>query len=471
MKHSKNILFCCSRILDFRLVATSGILDRLIDKGCCPLLLVKQSAVDDVQKLVGRDVGVIGDQFLLLNSFRNFFCKKIGRFLKFFSYYVFGESDGFRCNSFDFLIKIFEFSKKDALTGQCQVWLLRNSAFIFSKSRFLRRLLNGLGALFFYNPDYTKFLRNNYVDEVVVCNFTGEIELQLIMGARIEGIRSKFLLVSWDRVSCKGYPLVRPDEFIVWNEAHVREAVTFLDADEGSVLALGSPFWDSVIEPLGKWDLLNTFSQGRKVTKLFFPLPSDFWFPDLCEFLPRFFQFLNQAENVDRFEVVLRMHPYFWAQDDKRTKLLELMKMKPSNCIFDSNVVGGRDGFVYLADQDFLLYKTHLWLCDAVITVAGSSLIDGILLGKKVISLDFGEFRIGGGAIPLEKFKLHHLQDIFDTGLIERAGSLEEFCKLCEDVSAGAEVSIQSDIPKIIEADKLSGSLDRIVETFLGHRK
>jgi hypothetical protein len=78
--------------------------------------------------------------------------------------------------------------------------------------------------------------------------YSGSREVDALRVARAKGIPTIGVVLSWDNLTSKGSFHARPDSLLVWNEAQVREAVTWHGFDVTDVEALGAPAFDYLFE-------------------------------------------------------------------------------------------------------------------------------------------------------------------------------------------------------------------------------
>jgi hypothetical protein len=96
------------------------------------------------------------------------------------------------------------------------------------------------------DPGVVQLLRRHRPDVVLVSPFVKQDfhQAEVVKAARILGIRSAFLVYSWDNLSNKGRVQVPPDRTFVWNERQRREAVELHGLDPDSITVTGAPHWD-----------------------------------------------------------------------------------------------------------------------------------------------------------------------------------------------------------------------------------
>ena len=70
-----------------------------------------------------------------------------------------------------------------------------------------------------------------------------DVDAQVIHEARSNNIKTLVINQSWDRIVCKGYPIIHPDYLIVWNKHMKDESIFYLDMPSNSIFIEGAANW------------------------------------------------------------------------------------------------------------------------------------------------------------------------------------------------------------------------------------
>jgi hypothetical protein len=97
------------------------------------------------------------------------------------------------------------------------------------------------------DPGIVELIRRQDPDVVLVSPLVKQQfhQAEVVKAAQSLGIRTAFLVYSWDNLSNKGRVHVPPDRTFVWNDLQRREAVELHGLDPQSVVITGAPHWDA----------------------------------------------------------------------------------------------------------------------------------------------------------------------------------------------------------------------------------
>ena len=97
------------------------------------------------------------------------------------------------------------------------------------------------------DPGIVELIRGERPDVVLVSPLVKQDfdQTEVVKAARSLGVRTAFLVYSWDNLSNKGRVHVPPDRTFVWNDLQRREAVELHALDPESISVTGAPHWDA----------------------------------------------------------------------------------------------------------------------------------------------------------------------------------------------------------------------------------
>lgn len=208
----------------------------------------------------------------------------------------------------------------------------------------------------------------------------GSRQPEVVKAARAAGVRSGFLVFSWDNLTNKGLIHVRPDRVFVWNEVQKREAVELHGIPAENVVVTGASRWDAFFDLRPSVER-DAFLSGHgldpgKPLVLYLGSTSAVA-PDETLVIERWLHALHSREAVREVNVLVRPHPREtvmwsgWAPDHGRVAL---------------------DRHPRPADQALYDQLAH---ADAVVGLNTSAQIEAAILGKPVLTFAAGELAPG----------------------------------------------------------------------------
>lgn len=226
-----------------------------------------------------------------------------------------------------------------------------------------------------YNPDI--------VIAGPVCFRQSSADLEYLKAAKFLKITTFIPVMTWDTLTTKGLFHVTPDLLLVWNEAQAKEAEDHHKIKKENIKIVGSPFFD-------KWfsDFKPSISHSEFAQKFGFNEK----FPIIT--------YLGSSENIASDEKWLIQEIKNVLDSSKAEKIRNtqiIFRPHPANCaVYENFSVPGV--FVQKnvnlpkkgdAMQDFYDMFYH---STAVLSINTSGMVDAVLAGKPVISLERKEF-------------------------------------------------------------------------------
>jgi hypothetical protein len=100
------------------------------------------------------------------------------------------------------------------------------------------------------DPGILELVRTQQPDVVLVSPLVKHHlhQAEIVKAAAELGIRTAFLVYSWDNLSNKGRVQVPPDRIFVWNELQRQEAVELHGLDPSAIAVSGAPHWDAFFQ-------------------------------------------------------------------------------------------------------------------------------------------------------------------------------------------------------------------------------
>jgi len=90
------------------------------------------------------------------------------------------------------------------------------------------------------------------------CNHRFSEEIEYIKAAKVVGVPTAIVVLSWDNLTTKGLFHVVPDVLLVWNESQLWESVRIHDIPYDKIKIIGAPFFE-------KWAYMLGRAESRKL--------------------------------------------------------------------------------------------------------------------------------------------------------------------------------------------------------------
>ncbi|MEK7503321.1 MAG: hypothetical protein AAB556_02675 [Patescibacteria group bacterium] len=318
---------------------------------------------------------------------------------------------------FRFLIKIFPFAK------------------IFIKSGFVGKFLRNFENSSFPDSGIVADIKKRAPDIVLagpICYRQSSADLEYLKAAKALKIPTAAPVMTWDTLTTKGVFHVIPDLLLAWNEAQVLEAQEHHGIKKENIKIIGAPFFDKWFTPTPERGILSQARSAipRLVSGVNFPYilylgSSDNIAPDERWLIKEIRETLDNSE-FKNTQIIFRPHP----ANHKIYKDFEIQGVE----------ILPKNGEMPKTKESFQDFYNMLYYSFAVVSINTSGMVDAILAGKPVISLERKEF---------EKTQTlaQHYRHMRESNALYVAKTSEEFLGVFRKLLAG-------DDPKKLEREK-----------------
>lgn len=288
---------------------------------------------------------------------------------------------------------------------------------IFIKTNFFSNLLKNFEKN--TNPD-KKIIEDikNYTPDVLiagpVCYRQSSADLEYLKAAKTLKIPTVVPVMTWDTLTTKGIFHVIPDRLLVWNETQTKEAEEHHGILEDAVRVVGAPFFDKWFSglklptppPAEKYILYLGSSSNIA--------PDERW---LIQEIRDALDLLSN-ENIQRTQIIFRPHP-------ANFKIYQ-------NFAISGVTVSPRNGEMPKTKESLQDFYSILCNTSAVVSINTSGMVDAILAGKPVISLERPEF-------AKTQILAQHYKHMRESNALYTTKTQEEFLEILKKLFAGED--------------------------------
>ncbi len=418
-------LFFCHRFFELRFIVATGILDHLTEHGEVALLLPEDLA-KSFQPVLEKNKKIkiaISNYTAPASPFRRVWLNFWGDVL----YLAFPNTDKRPNATAEFHRQYYRSSsalKEKIVVGLSRLasrfsWLLNMSVWLYQSV---------LPARF-----HDDLLQKEKPDLMIGCSFGLSVEdAAFLKEARINNIPSAVLVQSWDRTSNKGYPTVRPDHALVWNNIMAEESIVNLGFAPDRVHVVGSPLWDKHFKTLDQkrseeWRKDLGIQKDSKI--LFFACGGFGNHPANMIVIPKVFDLAEVQPFSDTIHIVFRMYPQYLSPitksgEGKRKKdEIERLLRKYKNSKYISILCPkvDFDGKNFVPNDEDHDYMTEcLYQCDVSLSQVSSQMIEACIFDKPALNIEFGRRQTDKYDLEIADYKTEHLLRLYRTGAIDR---------------------------------------------------
>ncbi len=422
--------------MEFKLFINSNLIDYCL-KEFDVIFSVPSDSVEECKKFISQRAKVIPSRYpshKMLNIKRdNNILTLYENFIRQILALTYPKNKNYeKCISQEFQIKSYKNAQSNrSFLSKLRTTLVINLAQLASFFYFFRKFIQLLAIIFLRNSYHQDIFRNFNPSLVVVGSMGLDADGYAIYEAKKNSVKSVVINQSWDRTVCKGYPVIHPDEIIVWNHHMKDEAKYYLEMNNNNIHVEGAPPWDFLFHKenlQNKNDFVKSLDLDPAKPLIYYPMSSAFWHKDLIENISDFYEAsVKNIINKD-IQIIFRVHPYYWRNKKLRRELFEkLDKLKKiKNFYINYNQVGVDSNYSFLhpKDQNFVLncYKHS----DVCISVTSSSMVEMILSGKPSINFLYGDWKLDNQYIKMKDFLLHHLEKLYSYNIIKHVYSFND---------------------------------------------
>ncbi len=443
-KERQIIFFFCYRILEFRILFSTGLLNKLIEDVNL-VIFVPPRTVTEVSKIVPDNVFVepilychnsqkLGNKKTNIKDIiRNSLCRILSLTYARKNIYP-------HCGSQKTQIATFLQQRQEtSLPGK----VVTNVMMLFvkwaSSSRAVRVFLQLVIKQFYDNQAHKKFFVRYKPKLVIVGSMGLDADGFALFEARENSIPSVVLTQTWDRSTCKGFPPISPNYVFAWSKNMADEIHHYLDIPRNRILIEGATVWDHLFKTdrvENREVFIDSLGLSPKMPVIYFPLTSKFWHADLLKTLQFFGDQLQENSEFFQFQFIFRLHPYYWSDERSRLELEAILDKISQNqrTYVDLNKTKDlRDGHM-LEPEDMVFQKNCYYHSDVCISVASTCMIESIMCGTPSINMQYGRWVTGDKDVEIRNFVLHHLQRIYRFNAIYQSFSAIETLRLINEV-------------------------------------
>lgn len=434
----KTIVLFCHRFFELRFMVVSGLLDELASRARLVVLL-PPTLITSFKPLLPASAEVHPADYSEIAKCRTLLIRFI-RFIDSILYFTFPNTDRLpnataHFHSFHHL----QWAKRQRLSTLFAAHSKLLFAKLCSSSRFCRQLLQRIYFRACPETGQTRYLRALRPDLLVGCSFgMGVADALFLADAQKSNVTSAVVIQSWDRTSNKGYPTVRPDYAVLWNEIMRQECLVHLEFPPDSVFVEGAPLWDQHftrrgLMPESDWREALGIKSGRKV--IFYACGGFRSHEANLEIIPQVFSLVDRPDLPFNTHVIFRLYPQYFAPKAEEPKaqanrkeietLLGKYRDHPFITIVHPKVVF--DGYNFIptkGDQDFML--SCMCHCDVSLSQLSSQMIEASIFDKPSINIAYGRYRDEMYDFSMAEFRTEHLLRVYRTNAVYTASTFDD---------------------------------------------
>lgn len=433
----RTIIVFCYRIMDFRILNNTGILDKLAEK-LNVILVVPKDNVEFIRKIINEKVVLETIKYKNYESDINFKFKVINLIKMVLKYVYFIPKDYEKCKSQKFELKNFIgkcIRGRKILFGVCVVFFVH----VCSRSLIACSVLQKIYSYLAKNDSHEQLFKKYKPHLVIVGSLGVDVDGFILLEAKKNRCRTVTIIQTWDRSTCRGYPSVCPDNVLVWSDVMKDEVHHYLNIPKNSIFVEGSPVWDNYFKKdrlITRNDFFSSINFDPSGKLIFYPLNSAFWHRYTLLTISVLVDAIKEKKIGDDIQIILRMHPYYWNNKEYRDQLIKNLKIYESYkfIYFDENKVikGNNNAFLDDGDQSFQI--NAYYHSDVCISAVSTCMVESIFCNTPAINLEYGRWETGDKEVDIKDFALHHLQRIYSYNVVNRVFSLEELLSSLKDL-------------------------------------
>ena len=307
---------------------------------------------------------------------------------------------------FRFLIKIFPFSK------------------FFIKTKLFGNFLKSFELSSLPDEQIIDDIKKRAPDIVIagpVCFRQSSADLEYLKVAQKLKIPTVVPVMTWDTLTTKGLFHIKPDLLLVWNEAQVKEAEEHQGIKKENIKIIGAPFFDKWFKDykpsVSREEFAKKHGFNSKYPIIAYLGSSENIAPDERWLIKEIKSALDNSEmeKIKNTQMIFRPHPANY-KAYKDFSLSGVFFQREGNLPKDSDAM-----------QDFYDLFYH---CVAVISINTSGMVDAILAGKPVISLERKEF-------SKTQILAQHYKHMRDSNALYITKTPEEFLLILKKLISG----------------------------------
>lgn len=325
-------------------------------------------------------------------------------------------------------------------------FLVVNASILASKSKLFRSMCQSIFKKLLPTQKHEQIIKNVNPDLMIGCSFgMGLEDAAFLAEAHNHSIPSAVIVQSWDRTSNKGYPTIRPDHALVWNDIMKKECNIHLGFKNDSVHVTGSPLWDTHFNILKKapdteWRSNLKISYDSKV--LFFSCGGFGSHPANMKVIPIIFELAKTQPFQDKVHIVFRMYPQYLSpaaqsgtgktkKDEIEALLAKYQDQENLSILYPEVEFDGKNFMPTATDHSYM--TECLRQCDVSISQVSSQMIEACIFDKPAINAEFGRRVTDKYDLEISDYKTEHLLRVYRTEAIYRVKAPEMLQKTIED--------------------------------------
>lgn len=286
--------------------------------------------------------------------------------------------------------------------------------YLLSYVKFLRRLTQRAGIHLLAQVSLKDLFLRYEPSLVFVTNILSYQDMNLMLEAKVYGVKTLSMVKSWDTSSTKGLIRVLPDHLIAPNEFSKKDMLDLHNfPEESKIFVSGFPNYDSYFKKEGLISREEFFSSmGLDLSKklIFYCAIGDWLFPNEHEIVEMVDDGISEGKILNA-QILARPHPKYRGIDDK---------LKDSkNAVMDRGATyptSQVEGWEF-EQKDIHHLINSIYHSDVLVTTASTMTIEACIFDKPVINIAFD----GRSQLPEELsvsryYNQHHYKPITDSG-------------------------------------------------------
>jgi hypothetical protein len=269
-------------------------------------------------------------------------------------------------------------------------------------------------------PQYAEKLKQLNPALVVSCSPESTFDLVWIMAAKSLGIPTAAWLRSWDNVSTKINILPDFDHYILWSEWLKQDLDKYYpEYKTRNKVITGSLQFDNHLKKeniIPKDEFYNLMGLDINKPFILYAVGGAHICPHEIHIIKFIYQTLQQIEESERPQLLVRMHPYIWkTEPDFVNQLPTEVATWPSRK--DAQLFAGSSNDQLLKEYKILI--SSLFYQAVQINIASTMTLDSAIFDKPVINVGFDATSVGYWAQVKHYYRYDHYIPVTDSGAVD----------------------------------------------------
>ena len=306
---------------------------------------------------------------------------------------------------------------------------------LFSISLLAVKVVRVLDHILFPDKNYKSIFKEFEPDLLVISSVVHNQGYYLLRCASSLGVKSLFIVESWDNPTCKVNFFDYPNKYIVWNEFNRQELAYYCNIDENDIMLTGSSYHDIYARKesfCSKEEFVKRY--GLNINKKIITIAATMHelYPEFDLFIEELYKKCNNNYFGENCQILIRPHPQtITGYSLGKTKDdLNDYKIKYPNIFFDVPKIVSKVLPVDIHAGDILRLAEILYHSDLVISFLSSVTIDSCALDKPVIITGFNyDKNLSNKPTLRDRLNYIHHKKIISSGGIKVAYNFNDLNK------------------------------------------